>query len=262
MKKLAVVNQKGGVGKTTTAVQTASYLAKTGNRVLSVDLDAQANLTSTMFGGSERDETKPTVYDVLVGKARISEAIAEVDNGWLLPAASDIACSDKRLAAIDAEIGNKPNRYYLLKEALEAVDDLFDYVVMDTPPAADTCSYNALTAADRAIIVTEASEYSLRAINDLSESIGQIRKYTNPGLEIAGVLVTKCEGQTILARAMCKGAAEIAEALGTTTFQSRIRKAVAIGESQAQEQSIFDYAPESDVAKDYQKFIEELTKGF
>lgn len=260
MRTIAIVNQKGGVGKTTTAVQLASGLAMRGWRVLSVDLDAQANFTTTMFGGQDRDEAAPACYDVLVGAASVADATQRAVHGDILPASADVACSDKRLAHIDAEVGAKPNRLFLLKEALDSVQEDYDYVVVDTPPARDTCSYNALTAADFAVVVTEAGEYSVRAIGDLAESIRQVRKYTNPALALAGVLVTKYEGNTLLARGMCRGADEIAAALDTSLFKTRIRKAVAIGESQNREQSIFDYAPESGVAKDYGKFIDELAE--
>lgn len=258
MKTIAIVNQKGGVGKTTTAVQLASGLSIRGFRVLGVDVDAQANFTATMFGGRERDEAAPTVYDVLIGEASAKDAVADVFRGQLLPSAADVACTDKRLARIDAAVGDKPNKLYLLREALEGLSSSIDYAVIDTPPARDTCSYNALTAADWALIVTEAGEYSVKGIADLAESIRQIKKYTNPSLEIAGVLVTKFEAQTLLGKGMSKGAAEIAEALGTRVFNARIRKAVAIGESQSVEADIFDYAPDSGVAKDYGAFVGEL----
>lgn len=258
MRIIAIVNQKGGVGKTTSAVQLAAWLDINGQRVLSVDLDAQGNLTQTMYGDTEREGDEPTVYDALTGAAPVSDAIVSVSRGDLLPASADADCTDKRLAHIDAAVGDQPNKYYLLKEALDVVADRYDYCVIDTPPARDTCSYNALTACDAGIVVTEAAEYAVKGIADLSESIRQIRKYTNPTLRVAGVLVTKYEAQTILARGMRKGADQIARALGTKTIRTPIRKAVAIGESQAERLSIFDYAPESGVAKDYDKAIREL----
>lgn len=183
-----------------------------------------------------------------------------VRRGHLMPAASDIACSDKRLARIDAAVGSQPNKLFLLREALEEVEGLYDFAVIDTPPARDTCSYNALTAADFALIVSEAGEYSVKGIGDLADSIGQIKRYTNGGLRIAGVLITKYERNTVLAKGMGKGAEEIAEALGTKVLEARIRKAVAIGESQSEETDIFDYAPTSEVAKDYAKFVREIVE--
>lgn len=258
MRTIAIVNQKGGVGKTTTAVQLAAWLDLSGHRVLSVDLDAQGNMTQTMYGDAARQGDEPTAYDALTGASSVRDAIAHVCHGDLLPASADADCTDKRLAHIDAAIGNMPNRYYLLREALEEVGSDYDFCVVDTPPARDTCSYNALTACDAALIVTEAGEYAVKGIGDLSESIRQIRKYTNPSIEVAGVLVTKYEGQTLLARGMRRGAEQIAAALGTRVLKTRIRKAVAIGESQAERMSIFDYAPDSGVAKDYEKAINEL----
>ena len=134
---------------------------------------------------------------------------------------------NKRLSIIDSAIGDQPNKLFLLREALHEVAGEYDYCVIDTPPARNTLSYNALTAADGVVIPAEAAEYSLGGIADLAESIEMTRKYTNPELAIIGVLMTQ-------------------------------HRAVAIAESQAEYTDIFDYAPSSGVASDYMSLVEEV----
>lgn len=258
MRTIAIVNQKGGVGKTTTAVQLASGLTMRGYRVLAVDMDSQGNLTTTMRQGAGCDPSRPALFDVLVGRSTTRDALFTAPRATLLPSASDEACADKRLAHLSAEMGEMPNRHFLLKDALSQVEGDFDFAIVDTPPARDICSYNALTAADHALVVTEAGEYAIKGIGDLAESIRQITKYTNPDLRIAGILLTKLESNTLLAKGMRKGVRSLADALGTTMLRTSIRKAVALGETQAAATNIFDYAPESGAAKDYGKFIDEL----
>lgn len=258
MYKLCLVNQKGGVGKTTSSVQIAAGLAESGLRVLACDMDAQANFTKTMRGDdgvAERDGD-PTMFDVLAGTADAAGAIIEIERGGLLPAST----LHKKLSLIDAVIGDRPDKLFRLSEALEAVDEKYDVAVIDTPPSRDTLMNNALTAADSIIIPTEAGEYSLDGIADLSESIVQVRKYTNPNLKILGVLVTKYQGRTNVESASKADALEIAEQLGTRLFETPIRSTVKIGETQKLKTDIFAYAPSSGVAGDYMDLCREIIK--
>lgn len=256
MKTIAIINQKGGVGKTTTAVQLAACLSMKGYRVLACDLDAQANLTATLLGDSVLPRGSLTMYEVLTREAAASDALIHVKRGCLLPASQ----TDKHLSIIDAAIGNHPDKLYRLRDALATVADEFDFAIVDTPPARDTLAYNALTAADGIIVPTVAGEYSLTGIADLAESIEQTRRYTNPDLRILGVLITQHRANTRLARGMAKGAQSVAEELGTRAYPIAIREAIAIGESQASYTDIFEYAGDSGVADDYRAMVEEVLK--
>ena len=254
MYTIAVVNQKGGAGKTTTSIQLVAGLASKGHKVIACDMDAQANLTGTLMGETEQEKFAPTMYELLTGEATVQEVVVHCARGDLIPASR----YNKRLSIIDAAIGDQPNKLYHLREALAAVADDYDFAIIDTPPARDTLAYNALTAADGIVIPAEAAEYSLDGIADLAESIDMTRKYTNPDLRIIGVVMTQHRAQTRVAKGMTKSAREIAEALGTTVFRKPIREAVAIVESQASYTDIFDYAPESGVAKDYMALVDDV----
>lgn len=254
---IAIVNQKGGVGKTTSAVQLAAGLAERGYRVLACDMDAQANLTATALGEGALPKDAPTMYEVLVGEEGPESAIVAGARCDLLPAAQ----ANKRLSILDAAIGDRPDKLFRLREALAKVSSAYDFAVIDTPPARDTLAYNALTAADGVLIPTVAGEYSLNAIGDLAESVDQTRRYTNPGLRILGVLITQHRASTRLGKGMAAGAREIAESLGTHVLPTEIREAVAIGESQARYTDIFDYAPRSGVAGDYRHMVDDVLEG-
>lgn len=258
MRTIAVVNQKGGAGKTTTSVQLAAGLAERGWRVVACDMDAQANLTGTLMGEAEQPKYAPTMYELLTGEASVDEVMVACRRCDLIPASRH----NKRLSIIDAAIGDMPNKLYHLREALLAVAGRYDFAVIDTPPARDTLAYNALTAADGAVIPAEAAEYSLDGIADLADSIEMTRRYTNPDLAIIGILMTQHRGQTRVARGMAANASEMASALGTRVFPKPIREAAAIVESQARYTDIFDYAPESGVAGDYRSFVDEVVGFF
>lgn len=254
MYTIAVVNQKGGAGKTTTSIQLVAGLHEKGYNVVACDMDAQANLTATLLGDQVQEKYAPTMYEVLTGEASAKDVIVHCSRCDLIPAAR----YNKRLAVIDAAIGNQPNKLFHLCEALEEIADDYDFAIIDTPPARDTLAYNALTAANGVVIPAEAAEYSLDGIGDLADSIKMTRKYTNPDLKILGVLMTQHRAQTRVAKGMTKSAREIAEAIGTAVFKKPIREAVAIVESQAQYTDIFDYAPDSGVAKDYMALVDDV----
>lgn len=254
MYSIAVVNQKGGAGKTTTSIQLVAGLSSKGYRVVACDMDAQANLTGTLMGDAVQEKFAPTMYELLTGEADAKEVVVRCTRGDLIPASR----YNKRLALTDAAIGDQPNKLYRLREALGEIAEDYDFAIIDTPPARDTLAYNALTAADGVVIPAEAAEYSLDGIADLADSIEMTRKYTNPDLKIIGVVMTQHRAQTRVAQGMTKSAREIAEALGTSVFRKPIREAVAIVESQASYTDIFDYAPESGVAKDYMALVDDV----
>ena len=247
MKVLAFTNQKGGVGKSTTAQSVGAYLIKQGQRVLFIDLDAQGNLTYCM-------NAKPakTVYGVFTGEATAAEAITHTEQG-------DLIASNKLLAAADT-ILEGTGREYKLKEALEEIQDKYDYVILDSPPALSILTINALTAATDVIIPAQADAFSLQGLNDLRGTIESVRKYCNPALKIDGIVFTRYNQRATLSRELTDLAEKIAQTLSTKVYNTKIRECTAIKEAQLQKQSIFDYAAKSNGAADYEALAQEILK--
>lgn len=246
MKVIAIINQKGGVGKSTTAQAMAAGLTKAGKKVLSIDLDRQRNLTQTAGV-----EATVTVLDVMTGRAAATDAITATHLG-------DVMAADTALNSLEQQIPDK-GKEYVLRGILEPLKGKYDFIIIDTPPALGLLTVNALTAADSIIIPAEADIYSLQGISDLSETIAIVKQYTNPALTIKGILLTRYSGRNVLSRDLAAAAAGIADQLQTKVFDTTIRQAVAVKEAQAMQQNLFDYAPRAKVTADYKAFIAEVT---
>lgn len=245
-KTLAIINQKGGVGKSTTAEALAAGLSLKGYKTLSIDLDAQSNMTYT--AGAKTDGA--TALGVLTGEVDIAAAIQHTDSG-------DIIAASKALAGADAFITNT-GKEYRLKEALEPIRAEYDFIIVDTPPALGILTINALTACDSVIIPAQADIYSIQGIEQLAETMKPVKKYTNPALTIEGILLTRYSPRSVLSREVAELAEKIAAKLGTKLFKATIREAVAVKEAQISQQSLYSYAPKAKVTEDYSRFIAEL----
>lgn len=245
-KTIAIANQKGGIGKTTTAIAIATGLSHRGFNTLLVDADPQANSSDT-FKAILEDVI--TLYDVFEG-CHIKEAIQITDIGHIVP-------GDLQLASADRLYGNRQKGFYILKEALAPLKKSYDYIIIDTPPSLGLMTLNALTAADSLIVPVFAERYSLKGIAQLAETINETRKYSNPKLTIDGILLTCFDGRTILARTLRDTLQEFAHILDTKLFDTKIRRSIAMGESQNEQDSIFNFAPNSTTALDYNDFITE-----
>lgn len=242
----AIINQKGGVGKSTTAEALAAGLSFRGFSVLSIDLDAQSNLTYTM--GAETGGA--SALGVLTGESKAWDAIQHTPSGDILPAS-------KALAGADAFITDT-GKEYRLREALEPVRGHYDYIVVDTPPALGILTINALTACNSVIIPAQADIYSLQGIEQLAETMKPVRKYCNRGLFIEGILLTRYNPRSVLSREMAELMEQLAGRLETRLFKSTIREAIAVKEAQISQQTLYSYAPKAKVTEDYDRFIEEL----
>ena len=249
MKIIAITNQKGGVGKTTTATALAAGLQMQGFRTLLVDTDPQGNASDT-YG---LDEDRPTVYDVFTGAVTAQEAIQHTAQGDLLP-------GDIQMSAADMTF-TRQGREFILREALSPIAAQYDYLILDTPPALGVTTINALTAADSLIVPVLADRYSLKGINQLTDTIETVQKYSNPRLRIEGILLTRYNARMILSRDVRFTIEQMAESWNTKVFKTTIRQSVTIPESQTQQESIFHYAPDSTTGQDYAAFIEEFLKG-
>ncbi len=246
MKTYAVINQKGGVGKSTTAHAIGTGLAAKGYKVLFVDMDAQCNLTYTLKASDKG-------YNVLGVLERPETAADEIQQ----TASADIIAATPTLTGADAII-NTTGKEYRLKEALETIKGRYDYCIIDTPPALGILTVNALTAATGAIIPAQADKYSLYGINQLSSTIEAIKKYCNPSLKIMGILITRYNARAIIRREIADVIEETAQKLHTRLYKTRIRECTALVEAHTREQSIFEYAPKSNAAKDYNSLIDEI----
>lgn len=245
MKTVSVINQKGGVGKSTTAEMLISALSLKGFKVLAIDLDAQGNLSYSLAANLD----SPTILEVLTEEISAKDAIKK--------ARADVISSNKALAGADAFIADT-GKEYRLKEALEKIAKNYDFCIIDTPPALGILTINALTASDSVIIPAQADIYSLQGIENLEETIKAVKKYCNPNLKIEGILLTRYNLRTILSREVSEMAEKLAEKLETKLFKAKIRDAVAVKEAQISQESLFKYAPKSNVTKDYEGFINEF----
>lgn len=243
----AITNQKGGVGKTTAAAALLSCLKQRGARVLGVDLDPQGSLGFSL--GLDIEHCL-TVYDVFRGAAEPEDVIAHTDTCDLLP-------SNILLSAAELEF-NKPGREFLLKAALSKVEDQYDYIIIDTPPALNILTVNAYVAADSLIIPMAPEVLSLLGVSQIKETIESVRSYYNSRLQVLGILLNRFNARLNLSREMLDLAEQIAAQLGSRVFESKIRNSVSAAEAPAHGVSIVDYAPHSKPALDFSALCDEI----
>lgn len=245
----AIINQKGGVGKSTTAQALIAGLSLKGYRTLAVDLDAQGNLSYT----AEAKTDGATALGLLTGEVKPEAAIQHIESG-------DIIAANKALSWADAFITDT-GKEYRLKEALESIMGAYDHVIIDTSPQLGILTINALTASDGIIIPAQADIYSLQGIEQLAEIMKPVKRYCNPKLRIEGILLTRYSPRSILSREVAELTDQLAAKLGTKLFNTRIREAIVVKEAQISQQSLFDYAPKAKVTEDYKRFVEEFLGG-
>lgn len=246
-KIISVSNQKGGVGKTTTTAAVASGLKRKGFKVLAIDLDPQSNLTFTMGGDSE---TSATIYDVLKGEVKAQFAIQHTPF-------MDIIASNILLSSIELEFTNT-GREYILSEAIRPITSLYDYILIDTPPALSILTVNAFTASDSIIVPMLSDIFSLQGITQLYDTVDRVQRYCNNRLAFAGILLTRFNPRTLLSSEIRGTAQMISEDLGIPLFDSFIRTSVTVSEAQSLQRDLLEYAPKNNVAIDYAAFVSEL----
>lgn len=256
---IGVINQKGGVGKTTTSVNLSAALAIAGKKVLMVDMDAQSNLT-THLGLSPKDDDasdrveefdRRTIYQVLKGVIPISESIVNRAENL------DVVPSSLLLSAADLELGGVVGRELILRRSLLPVVDRYDIIVVDCPPALGLLSLNALAAVHRVIIPVQSEYLALHGVRQLLDTIDQVRAIYNPSLVVGGVLICLHDSRRRLARAVSD---TIRAYFGDLVFETVIRTNVALAEAPASGQSIFEYSPKSSGAEDYASLAKEILK--
>lgn len=243
----AIANQKGGVGKTTTAVNLGSAFARLGRRVLVIDLDQQCNATVGL--GLGRDD-RPSSYEVLSGEATVTEAAraAGPENLWVVPASRDLAGSVVELPRLE-----QPN--FQLSRQMGDVDDQFDVVLIDCPPALGPVTVNALVASDRVIVPVQAEYLALEGLVEFLDTLSTVRREMNPSLELAGVLVTMHDERTRLAQDVER---ELRDHFSETVFRTVIPRAVRVAEAPSYGIPVTEYAPGSRGSTAYIALADEV----
>ena len=243
-----VANQKGGIGKTTTATTLAGILGKKGKTLL-IDADPQGNSSATY---QAQIENQATLYDVMVDSDMLplEDAVQHMPNG-------DIVASDPLLGKAEKMLDGDVEGLYRLKDAIEELGG-YDYIVIDTAPSLNVILYNCLIAADEVIIPVMADAYSMQGLQQLCSTIKAVQRRQNPSLRIAGLLLVKFSGRSNLEKNVQQELQQQAEKLGTKVFQTAIRECVKTKEAQKAKQLLVDYAPNCTSMQDYQAFVKEL----
>ena len=244
-----VALQKGGTGKSTTAHALGQGLMKAGKKVLFIDLDPQGNLSCTM----QANTGKTSSYDVITNRSTAKKSIQHTEHGDIIP-------SNPQLSGTDLEV-TQTGKEYRMKEAIAALGNHYDFVIIDTPPALGTLTINALTAAADVIIPVQAETYSIQGIAQLFSTIDVVRNYCNPKLTVDGILLTRFSSRAILSRDMADTIGNTSRQLGTKLFRTAIREGIAVKEAQAMRVPLFTYAPESNPARDYEQFVAEYLEN-
>lgn len=241
---ISIINQKGGVGKSTTAAAMLSGFTKRGYKSLGIDLDPQANLS---LAAGVKTNTQ-TILGVMAHEIKISDAIQESN-------ISDMVCSSPNLVLAD-KMFDKTGKEYILKECIESLNNDYDFIVIDCPPTLSTLTVNALVCADVCIVPSQADIFSIQGLRQLNETITAVKKYCNPNLKISGVLITRYNSRTNIQKDMFDILKEESEKLGTRVFETKIRESVVIKQAQALQKNLFDM--QGGAVEDYNNFIDEF----
>ena len=247
-KAIAIFNQKGGVGKTTTNINLGACLAQKGKKVLMVDIDPQGNTTSGI--GIRKRTLKNTLYDVLIDDVDINKVIlpTKTENLFILPASVD-------LAGAEVELTSMEGRERRLKKAIDAVRDDYDYILVDCPPSLGILTINSLTAVDSVLIPIQCEFYALEGVSQLISTVELVKKNMNPGLYIEGVILSMFDGRTNLSAQVVD---EVKKFFGDAMYNTIIPRNVRLAEAPSFGESIITYDPSAPGAKAYLEFTREF----
>lgn len=250
MKTIALTNQKGGVGKTTSTANLGAALVLKGKKVLVIDLDPQAHLTTSL--GIKAHELDKTIYEVFKGAVSINEALIDLGRPdskfWLLP-------SSLAFSVADTEFSGEAGREYLLKEAFQELDQDFDYALIDCPPSLGLLTINGFTAAEEVYIPLQTEYLAMHGMTQLLQVYNIVKKRVNPNLRITGIIGTMYDSRKKLNREVIE---KIREHFGENLFDTMIRTNISLAEAPSFGQDIFTYRPDSAGAEDYAALADEV----
>lgn len=245
---IAVTNQKGGVGKTTTSINLSACLAAEGKKVLAVDADQQGNTTSGL--GLDKNAIEQTIYNVFLGEKNIADVKRHtcVEGLELVPA-------NINLTGAEIELIGNARREYILREALKEIKDDYDYIIIDCPPSLNMITVNALVAADTVLVPIQCEYFALEGLEQLLHTVNLVKKRLNPDLEIEGIVFTMFDARTNLSLEVVE---EVKRSLGESVYRTIIPRNVRLGESPSHGLPIHLYDPKSKGAEAYQLLAEEV----
>ena len=247
---IAIANQKGGVGKTTTAINLSAAMGKKGKKVLVIDIDPQGNTTSGF--GIEKNELEKTVYDLILGECSIKECIIPdvCENLSIIPANVNLAAAEIEL--IDAE-----KKEYVLKNEVDWIKDQYDYIFIDCPPSLSMLTVNAMTTAESVLVPIQCEYYAMEGLSQLIHTINLVKKKLNPALKMEGVVFTMYDSRTNLSQEVVDS---VKEALEERVFETTIPRNVRLAEAPSYGKPICEYDAKSAGAESYSKLADEIIK--
>ncbi len=248
-KRIVVANQKGGVGKTTTAVNLAAALHEADQRVLLADFDPQGNATSGF--GVDKNNVSPNIYDVLIGKADCASAIVNTPYGDVLP-------SNKALAGAAIELVEMEDREHLLSNALDTVEENYDYIIIDCPPSLELLTLNGIVAAKSVLIPVQCEYYALEGLSDLMSTLRLVRRRLNPEIDVEGVLLTMYNGRTNLSMQVAE---EVKRFFKGKVYSTVIPRNTRLAEAPSHGKPVIAYDKWSKGAAAYQALAKEVLEA-